>query len=565
MISNKAGIQHIAELFIREGIEHIVISPGSRNAPMMLTFPEYTELKCYSIVDERSAGFFALGMALKLQKPVVLNCTSGSALLNYAPAIAEAYYQNIPLIVLSADRPAHLIDCGDGQCIRQDDVFHNFIRKSVHLPENPSSKEDILNYQKLVLEAVNHSLSPIPGPVHINVPLAEPIYDTQPKKALELITNHTTTHHTNHIEEKLRELKNLWNTSAKKLILIGQQAQDIELNQHIQKLSEREDVVIMTETTSNIATDRVIKHIDRVLSQLNNENDVALLPDLLITVGGHIVSKKIKAYLRKEIKYQHWHIGENTQINDTFFHLDKHIQHNANDILSTLSETSILSDSTYRKKWMELSDKAEVLHWEYIKKAPYSDLLVFETIRKSLEDKRINLHFSNSTPIRYSQLFKYGNNIRIDCNRGVSGIDGSVSTALGASTIQQEITCLITGELSFFYDSNALWNKYLHPGFRIIVINNGGGGIFRFIDGPMQSHHLDYFETPHQRSAKSLALENSLEYHSCENIKNLEVSLQRFFKIETKAKVLEIFTPREENDKILKSYFSFLKTSQAIE
>ena len=565
MISDKAGIQHIAELFIREGIEHIVISPGSRNAPMMLTFPEYKELKCYSIVDERSAGFFALGMALKLQKPVVLNCTSGSALLNYAPAIAEAYYQNIPLIVLSADRPAQLIDCGDGQCIRQNDVFHNFIRKSVQLPESFITKKDILNYQTLVLEAVNHSLSPIPGPVHINVPLDEPIYQSHPKQDVELIKNNTITPKAADTKEKFDELQSIWNKSTKKLILIGQQAKDIKLNQYIKKLSECEDVVIMTETTSNIAADGVIKHIDRVLSQLSDERDVDFLPDLLITLGGHIVSKKIKAYLRNEVIYHHWHIGLNTQNNDTFFHLSNHIQYDVNEVFSSILKTNLISNSNYKKNWTDLSNTAELLHHKFIKVIPYSDLLVFDTVRKSLEEMKLNLHFSNSTPIRYSQLFKYQENINIDCNRGVSGIDGSVSTALGASMINQEITCLITGDLSFFYDSNALWNKYLHPNFHIIVINNGGGGIFRFIDGPMQSNHLDYFETPHHRNARSLALENDLEYDSCQNISELEASLSNFFSNESKAKLLEIFTPRETNDKILKSYFSFLSINRTNE
>ncbi|MCK5776742.1 MAG: 2-succinyl-5-enolpyruvyl-6-hydroxy-3-cyclohexene-1-carboxylic-acid synthase, partial [Bacteroidales bacterium] len=392
---------------------------------------------------------------------------------NYAPAIAEAYYQNIPLIVLSADRPSSLIDCGDGQCIRQKDVFHNIIRKSVHLPENPKSEAEINLYQKEILEAINTSLSPIPGPVHINVPLAEPIYDTHEKKAIPLIENPFERKTPVDTSEKLSILKKVWSNAPKKLIIVGQQAKNLELNKLLAELIKRDDTVVMSESTSNISTQGVISNIDRVLSQISKENELNFLPDLLISIGGHIVSKKIKAYLRTNSKYEHWHIGLHTQANDTFFHLSNHIPSPVNHTLTELLKTEINTECAYSSKWKNAADNAHLLHHQFISNTPYSDLLVFESIRKSLEKSNINLHFSNSTPIRYSQLFNYNEAIHIDCNRGVSGIDGSTSTALGASLINTTKTCILTGDLSFFYDSNALWNKYLHPNFRIIVINNG--------------------------------------------------------------------------------------------
>ena len=559
MISNKAGIQYIAELFIREGIENIVISPGSRNAPMMLTFPEYKELNCYSIIDERSAGFFALGLAQKTRKPVVLNCTSGSALLNYAPALAEAYYQNIPLIVLSADRPAKLIDQGDGQAIRQINVFQNYIRKSVHLPEEPLSREAINNYQSLILEAIESCSYPALGPAHINVPLDEPIYGIKEKEDIELLESLNKNIENNISNQNLDSLIDIWNSSQRKLILVGQNPVDEKLNHTLKELAKREDIIIMTETTSNQIGDDFICNIDRVLSQVNEQNESGLFPDLLISLGGHIVSKKIKAWLRKKVDYKHWHISLDEKAMDTYFHLSKHIQVANNQFLKTLAQTTKIHSSNFKKQWQKLDKNAELLHHEYLESISYSDFMAFETIRKSLPKKPINLHFSNSTPIRYSQLFNYDKQIIIDSNRGVSGIDGSVSTALGASIINKEITCLVTGDLSFFYDGNALWNKYLHSNFRIIVINNGGGGIFRFIDGPMQSMHLDYFETTHQRTAKSLALEAGMEYSSCINETELNSLLKDFFSSSKQSKLIEIFTPRELNDKVLKEYFSFLR------
>lgn len=562
MISNKKGLQYIAELFIQEGIEDIVISPGSRNAPMMLTFPEYKEFNCYSIIDERSAGFFALGLAQKTRKPVVLNCTSGSALLNYAPALAEAYYQNIPLIVLSADRPAKLIDQGDGQAIRQKDIYHNYIRRSVHLPEEPNSDDLLSEYQNLILQAIQASMFPVCGPVHINVPLDEPIYGLQEKAKLNLLKIHKDKTDFPFDNKEIDELHKIWNSSKKKLILIGQNPPDDELNKTLIELSQREDIIIMTETTSNQIGDGFIANIDRVLSQVNETNELDLLPDLLITLGGHIVSKKIKAWLRNDAEYQHWQLSLDSQSMNTFFHLSNHIHASNNHFFRAILKATDKIDSNYKKHWSQLDKGAEKLHDEYLKTIPFSDLMVFDKLEKSMPKTALNLHFSNSTPIRYSQLFNYNRNIIIDSNRGVSGIDGSVSTALGASLKNKEITCLVTGDLSFFYDGNAFWNHYLHPNFRIILINNGGGGIFRFIDGPMQSKHLDYFETPHKRSAKSLALEAGMIYNSCSNEKNLDELFKELFSLSDKATLLEVFTPRKLNDQILKKYFSFLKKAE---
>ncbi len=562
MISNKAGLQHIAELFIREGIEHIVISPGSRNAPMMLTFPEYKEFTIYSIVDERSAGFFALGLAQKLKKPVVLNCTSGSALLNYAPALAEAYYQNIPLIVLSADRPDYLIDQGDGQTIRQKSVFYNYIRKSVHLPENLQSDNNLQIFQEYILEAIAASQFPVKGPVHINVPMDEPIYGTQEKALLQLLPK-TKYQASKKIQSAQKtELQDIWNTTTKKMIIIGQHDFDPQLDNLLQSLAERNDLIILSESTSNIKEASSIEHIDQVLMQVNSENENSLFPDLLISLGGHIVSKKIKAWLRKKVEYQHWHIGLDHKPMDTYFHLTQHIQTSDNAFLEFLTAQKSAKNSNYKELWLAMQNKVQVLHQQYMSKLEFSDLYIFESIRKNLPNTPINLHFSNSTPIRYSQLFKYSKNIIINSNRGVSGIDGSISTALGASMANNGISCIITGDLSFFYDSNALWNNYLHNNFRIIVINNKGGGIFRFIEGPAQSKQLPLFETPHQRSAQSLAEEAKMNYSSCHTAATLQKSLELFFEPSNNAQLLEIFTPQEKNAPILKAYFEFLKNIQ---
>lgn len=556
MISNKDGLEYLANIFIQEGIKDIVISPGSRNAPMMLTFPEYEEFKIYSIIDERSAAFFALGIAQKTRRPVVLNCTSGSALLNYAPAIAEAYYQQLPLIVLSADRPGKLIDQGDGQAIRQQNVYGNYIRESVHLPEQIVSENDVRNYQELIYKAVNQCYGPVMGPVQINVPLDEPIYGEKEKSEIKLLENNKQKQWFSFTEIRKHMISDSWSRALKKMIIVGQLPPNPELNKVLSKIAKRDDVVVLTETTSNVHSDLFVSKTDQTLTQINKENEGNFYPDLVISLGGHIVSKKIKAWLRNAKELEHWHISLDSQAPNVFFHLTEHIQ---TEEVFCLNEINLMEAASkpFQSLWLNAAEKANELQEIYCKQLPYSDLMVFRKLHKSLNGN-YQLHFANSTPVRYSQFFDFGEDIIIDSNRGVSGIDGSVSTALGQSLCYEGQTILVTGDLSFFYDNNAFWNQYLHSDFKILLINNGGGGIFRFIDGPLNSGKIDLFETPHNRTAESIAKDTGMEYFCCSDEDELKPSIRSLLSSD-KACVLEVFTPRETNDKVLKDYFKFLR------
>jgi 2-succinyl-5-enolpyruvyl-6-hydroxy-3-cyclohexene-1-carboxylate synthase len=556
MISNKDGLEYLANILIHEEIKDIVISPGSRNAPMMLTFPEYEAFNIYSIIDERSAGFFALGIAQKTRRPVVLNCTSGSALLNYAPALAEAYYQQIPLIVLSADRPEKLVDQGDGQAIRQKNVFQNYVRKSVHLPEDIKSTEKLIKYQKLVFRAIEASQKPVMGPVHINVPLDEPIYGEKPKSNITLLSLSTGKTILKLSKTKNELIRSKWETAKKKMIIVGQSIPNFELNNCLIDLAKNDDVTVLTETTSNLHSSLFIDKIDQTLTQINKENEIDFYPDLIVSMGGHIVSKKIKAWLRDNEKLEHWHISLDENAPNVFFHLSEHIRIHEVDFLKNLVSAKT-SDKLFQELWLKAKKQGQDLHEVFLSKIPYSDLMIFNALQETLPEN-IQLHFANSTPVRYSQLFNFGKNTIIDSNRGVSGIDGSVSTALGQSLAFDGQTIVLTGDLSFFYDNNALWNTYLHPKFKIILINNGGGGIFRFINGPLNSGKIDLFETPHHRTAKRLAEDASMTYISCNKKEDLHSAISSLIAY-PKATVLEIFTPRETNDKVLKEYFFYLE------
>lgn len=533
-------------------IETVVISPGSRNAPLTIGFSNHKKIETLSIVDERCAAFFALGIAQQTQKPVAVLCTSGSALLNYYPAIAEAFYSNIPLVVISADRPKHLIDIGDGQTIRQENVFANHILFSANLIENPKFKT---RNAQLIGEALQISISQ-QGPVHINVPFDEPLYETVtelqtfnfPHISLSSLDN-------SHIDYK--KLANIWNTAPKKMIVVGVNYPDKELHNLMDLYAEDDSVLILTETTSNLHHTKVVNAIDQLIFSLEDEDFKALQPDILITFGGMVVSKRIKRFLRDYQPKHHWDIDARKATN-TYFCLSEFIQTTPVDFFTNFNTFITPLQSDYQTKWLQIRDYRRKKHTDYFKNLKHSDFKVFEQVLKYIPENT-QLQISNSAIIRYAQLFTIHKSITVFCNRGTSGIDGSTSTAIGAAFKSKKQTVFITGDLSFFYDSNALWNANIPNNFRIVLINNSGGGIFKIIPGPGTTNAAKYFETPHCLTAEHLAKTYEFEYQKAFATEIVERELDGFFENSEKPKILEIFTPSAENDVVLKEYFKFIK------
>jgi 2-succinyl-5-enolpyruvyl-6-hydroxy-3-cyclohexene-1-carboxylate synthase len=533
-------------------IDTVVISPGSRNAPLTIGFSNHSRFEVLSVVDERCAAFFALGIAQQKQKPVAILCTSGSALLNYYPAIAEAFYSDVPLVVISADRPKHLIDIGDGQTIRQENVFENHILFSANLVENEKFKT---RNSQLIGEALQIATSQ-KGPVHINVPFDEPLYETVaelekfhfPYISMSSLDN-------SHINFK--ELSKTWNAADKKMILVGVNYPDLELHRLIDLYAEDDAVLILTETTSNLHHDKAINSIDQLIFSLNDEGLKELKPDILITFGGMIVSKKIKQFLRSYSPKHHWNIDEKKATN-TFFCLSEFIQTKPVDFFLGFNKIIERKESNYQPKWLEVRDEKRIKHNEYLAKTEHSDFKTFEQILESIPEDT-QLQISNSSIIRYAQLFSIKNSVKVFCNRGTSGIDGSTSTAIGAAFTSKKQTIFITGDLSFFYDSNALWNKNIPKNFRIILINNSGGGIFKIIPGPSSTNAAKYFETPHNLTAEHLCKMFEFEYVSATSTEELNDQLEGFYNASEKPKILEIFTPSDENSLILKEYFKYIE------
>ena len=530
-------------------IQTVVISPGSRNAPLTIGFSNHKDFETLSIVDERCAAFFALGIAQQTLKPVALVCTSGSALLNYYPAIAEAYYSQIPLVVISADRPAHLIDIGDGQTIRQENVFKNHILYSANLKEF-----DAENSIKALSKAFS-ILRQVKGPIHINAPFNEPLYETvATMNDFRFIAEESDLQDTIDYEN----LASQWNSAKKKMILVGVHSPNAALEILLDKVADDPSVLVFTETTSNLYNKRFVNSIDNLIFNLTEEEFTSLQPDILLTFGGMIVSKKIKKFLRDYSPKEHWHVNE-LRAFDTYQVLSKHLKIDSHSFFKHFCElVDYDNKSTYESTWTHYKQRIREKHNHYIKTAPYSDLKVFEQVLKVIPDFS-EVQFSNSAIIRYSQLFEMNSTITVFCNRGTSGIDGSTSTALGAAYATQKPTTLITGDLSFFYDSNALWNNYIPSDVRIVIINNSGGGIFKIIPGPKKSTALKYFETPHCLTAEHLCVMFGFEYSTAHNLKTLAEEVVGFYDKSGKPKVLEVFTPSDLNDLVLKEYINNLK------
>jgi 2-succinyl-5-enolpyruvyl-6-hydroxy-3-cyclohexene-1-carboxylate synthase len=560
MYPKKPLAQIVISACCQFNIDTVVISPGSRNAPLTIGFFNHPEIETLSVVDERCAAFFALGIAQQTQKPVAILCTSGSALLNYYPAIAEAFYSNIPLVVISADRPKHLIDIGDGQTIRQENVFENHILFSVNLVEDSKLKTKNL---ELVSRALQKAVSR-KGPVHINVPFDEPLYETvkqldnvisiKVKQSVDKVTSMLPNHNDS---TDYKKLASIWNVAEKKMILVGVNYPDNHLQKLINMYADDESVLILTETTSNLHHKKAINSIDQLIFSLDDDQFKDLKPEVLITFGGMIVSKRIKQFLRKYKPTHHWNIDEKKPV-DTFFCLSEFIQKQPLDFFSKFNKRVVVKENKYQQKWLQFRDERRVKHAAYLSKATHSDFKVFEQIIESIPYNS-QLQISNSSIIRYAQLFTIDKTNTVFCNRGTSGIDGSTSTAVGAAFAAKNQTVFISGDLSFFYDSNALWNTNIPANFRIIVINNSGGGIFKIIPGPKSINATDYFETPHSLTAEHLCKMYGLDYLKANSTETVAEKLKGFYELSEKPKILEIFTPGEENDLILKEYFKYIQ------
>ena len=493
-------------------------------------------------MDERSAAFTALGMAVALKQTVAIVCTSGTAVLNLYPAVCEAYYSQIPLLILTADRPPHLIDNWDGQCIRQTNIFEKHILGSFTFdPLKPD--QDINNELRLCT-------FPVMGPVHINIPLEEPLYEGKNDlfefdevKPLPLHGSFAPNHVPGDLNHK------------KVLLLAGADDFGSRFSSVLEDLSKLGKVVVLADVISGLHGSQNIDNWDAICQLANEKLKEELKPDLLITMGKFTVSKSFKNFIRQNKPIEHWHVTPNHTIADPFQTNPQEVECHENIFLEWLTRACSETDNSYYRSWNNISMKVEASLKTLFNESSFNEFTAVNTLLEQIPPNSF-LHSGNSMPVRYlSYLSGKLKGVSVYANRGTSGIDGSISTAAGTSMVSEDPVFILTGDLSFFYDINGLWNQYLKPNFKIIVLNNGGGGIFRLIDGPHDLPEREkYFATASERNCARMAEEFGFKYSSANDFVSLKKEMEGMCRNNSKPCILEIFT---EQDKTISFYKAF--------
>ena len=554
----------LAAICYAHGIRHVVLSPGSRSAALTLAFSRHGGFELHVVMDERSGGFIALGMAQQIGIPVVLICTSGSAAYNFAPAVAEAFFQQVPLLILTADRPREWTHQYDGQTIYQTDIYGKHVKRSFEFGADYADKDVIWSINRTTNDAVNIAYAIPQGPVHINVPIREPFYPTSeelftPSDKLRIIKRTPTDSVLPN--EIWHELMDEWDDARRILIVGGQHAKNERLNTALARISEELDIPVIGDSITNLSGSEIfIAHHD-IFLPVDSEVSKKLAPDLLITFGLSLISKELKGFLRKNPGLTHWHIGQDTIWTDPLKSVTRQIPVSAEyffekifekiDYQNFVQNSDPENDSNYVAEWLSLDRSSKSNLRDYLYKLTLlNDLTAIDSIISRLNNAD-QLHVGNSMAIRYvNALGKASSVSGVFCNRGTSGIDGSVSTTIGAAMINNKPTYLIIGDVSFLYDRNGLLITPLPGNLKIVVINNGGGNIFRMIDGPAKLPELEgYFETRHHFSALRTAQDSGIHYSCVKSREFLDMELTDF--LESKGpSLLEIFTDPEENGKV---------------
>ena len=538
-------INSVVAALYNNGLRHVVISPGSRNAPIIMAFVRFGKFTCHSAIDERAAGFMALGLAKQTQTPAAVVCTSGSALANIYPAVLEAYYMQVPLLVLSADRPAAMIDRWDGQTIHQFNIFDKHIKGSFTCPEikETDQTELCIAAANAVYQAANGAMR---GPAHLNMPLNEPLYEAV-KSTFEYPELSPILSVKRSEPVIPQGLKNILHQSDKVMLLFGADYSDCDITE----LKANNHVVVMADMMSNRRQLQTASNWEAVLLQKDNASE--LMPEVLITFGKMVLNKSLKLLLR-QTKVQHWHIDVSGYCADTFNSAPQTIDISQSEFLNWLNEQTFSQSSNYMAVWKSQS----IAQKEKAVDLGYGELLVMAALLKQIPDQAV-LHLSNSMTVRNAAYMapELSDKVKVHCNRGVSGIDGCTSTAIGMALADPDHQhYLMTGDVAFLYDVNAFLTPTLPANLSVLIFNNGGGGIFKILDGPSDMPELNpYVFTPHAYDLSHIAKMHGLNFQRASNMNEV----QEAFKDMQQSKacsLLEIQTDAAINSQQFKQYKS---------
>lgn len=595
MFSNKENINILTSLLLEYGVSDAVVCPGSRNAPIVHNLSQCQSIRCYPVTDERSAGFHALGIAQATQRPTVVCVTSGTALLNLAPAVAEAYYQHVPLVVVSADRPVQWIDQLDGQTLPQPDALGRFVRKAVSLPEphvasvgsgdgleaagkgalsdgDKRLDEERWMCRRLVNEALHAATCRQPAPVHINVPITEPLFAFDVAE-LPVAKRFRQMEKVSFLNQQ-RQLFERFFSADRPMIVIGQMAYGIISPETIRSLSQH--YVVMAEPLSNLHYQTI--HFDeavRVVESLDRNESLQYVPDYIIYIGDTLVSKPTRRWLRSTKATSCVITPDALDIHDPITTLEDIVECPLEDVDLLLSSFCDIYDNPedfeddedvmahedsrhgFHACWQQLLDRCAERAEAY--EPGFSQMATVKYFEEQLVDldTDICVHYANSSAVRLACIYAQH---YVWCNRGVNGIEGSLSTAAGFSLATDALTVCVIGDLSFFYDQNALWNSNIGGNLRIVLLNNSGGGIFRQLKGLDKSPVATSFvAAQHETTAQGICTQNAIGYISAKDMGEMQIGIVTLLTRETnRPMLLEVFTDVDEDMKAYSMYFSQL-------
>ncbi len=520
------------------GIKHVVLSPGGRDVPIIRML-EHNEkhFTLHRVTDERSAAYYGLGLASKLGELVACVCTSGTAASNFLPAVTEAYYTGVPLLVITADRYSVYLNHGEDQTIPQKDIFNNVVKMSTSLPESwgPMSEYQVRrDVQNCILEATHGDC----GPVHVNVPINNIAFGEKlPREAwsiLPFMYPHIQRVSFGDSEDNMPRWVDALKKSPKILLVYGQSMPLTKKEKDVvEDFCSKYNCVVVTDTISNFSSKYSVNSYNMLCAMSQDEFNKKLLPDIVITVGGkRLMNDPLTFKLRGSHGIRHWSVAPNGKIKDFYFKLSSVIECTPNRFFKYFAENAPKSknNESYLNAW-----KTEAAKYEARVYGGFHTLSIQDKLLPMLP-KNSFLHLGVGQNFFHVRRYDLDPSIHVFCNMGTNGIDGCTSTFMGQCAVETEKLCLLlVGDLSFFYDMNGIWNKKLNKNIRILLTNNHGSGLLR-------NNNLRAVTSEHSTNAEGWVRSTGFEYISASSMEEFEEKLPYFLSDKPKNAVFfEVF------------------------
>lgn len=490
------------------GISMVFFSPGSRSTPLVLALDRHPSIDCASVLDERTAAFLALGYSRRTQKPAVILCTSGSAVTNWFPAIAEASHSSVPLLFLSADRPEELQNCASGQTIDQVNLFGSFVRGFHQIPLPDLDPTAIQSLRSALAQAYLESMDLNPGPVHLNFPFREPFLPLKLPDPVELSPLITMAPSKLDSDRAVDEISRLANQFVKPLIIAGEHAPAAFILDWLSKYH----TPVLCDSLSPLREYPLSTKILRYENLLRDSSFAQQAkPDLIIVLGPLPTSKTLRSWIDQSG-------AERLVIEPRGISVDP-LTSTSHSFQLEYSRLSLIELPICGNEWVKLWSSAEKsvekkLELAFSEQNDFFEGKLVRQLSKNLPEHSY-LQVSNSMPIRDLEWFWYAKEKKrkIFGNRGVNGIDGTLGTALGLAHLSDSPAFLLTGELAFLHDSNALlFHAQFMGSLTVFIINNKGGGIFENLPVAGEPEFEKCFATPQECDFSLLCEAHGIEF-----------------------------------------------------